>query len=62
MTNLSVIQIRALAESDIPGALELWFNVDGLGLTESYTSGRISLILEGNPGICAIALAPDKAG
>ncbi len=37
MTELSGIQIRAFTESDIPGALELWSNVEGVGLTESDT-------------------------
>jgi hypothetical protein len=39
MTELSGIQIRAFTESDIPGALELWSNVEGLGLTEFGTFG-----------------------
>jgi putative acetyltransferase len=60
MTELSGIQIRAFAENDISGALELWSNVEGLGLTESDTPETIGLFLERNPSFSAVALTPDN--
>ena len=60
MRQLHDIQIRQFTENDIVAALELWFSVEGLGLSEADAPDRIRQFLDRNPGFSAVACSADN--
>ena len=50
--------IRPLTIEDYPSVAALWRQTEGLGLTESDSEEAISLYLQRNPGISAVAVSP----
>jgi ribosomal protein S18 acetylase RimI-like enzyme len=51
--------IRPLMTGDLPAALALWRQTEGLGLGESDTLEALTLFLARNPGMSCMASAPD---
>jgi len=57
------MEIRALTAADIPGLLELWSAVPGLGLGPDDAEPRLALFLARNPSTClGLFLAGRLAG
>lgn len=55
MVEAEKIYIRAFQFQDYESAIELWKNIEGLGLNESDTPEAISFFLEQNPEFSAVA-------
>jgi putative acetyltransferase len=50
-----LLTIRAMVAADIPAALDLWQNTDGVGLTIEETPEMLVSFLERNPSISSAA-------
>jgi N-acetylglutamate synthase len=55
------IELRGFVAADYPRARELWERTEGIGLNESDTQAAVERFLERNPGLSAVATAPDGA-
>jgi N-acetylglutamate synthase len=51
-----VFSVRAMVATDIPAALGLWLQSEGVGLTLDETPEMLSAFLERNPGISSVAV------
>lgn len=51
-----ILPIRAMVASDIPAALDLWRQTDGVGLTIDETPEMLAAFLKRNPGVSSVAV------
>jgi len=56
---LPSIPVRPMTVADLPAALDLWRQTEGLGLGESDTPPALTAFLERNPGMSCVALSPE---
>jgi len=59
MPSKATIAVREFRVTDLDAALEFWSGIGGLGLNESDTDEALERFLRRNPGLSAVAAAPE---